>query len=266
MEWLLLGAALGGGLFAWRWIARAKSHGRWKALLHGVAAQLEGRASPSADGPELRAEADGQTVTLKLVDYQKSSGHVVAVVPLPDRSNTVRFYVGWDVPTAPAEVAHIPVVPSPGGLGLDGQVEIRAENAALALRFVPQAALALEDVRQKAGARGLMLTTKGGYLTLTLLGLQQSPELLAQTVRVTAKLAVLIGQVSAGTSLPSATESEAPITSVIRCESCQERPQAGEPWVRCAACKRPYHAACWRQSGPCVHCGDTTSVSVAVEL
>jgi hypothetical protein len=252
IEWVAVGAgalALGGGGWAYALMKRGKAHARWKLVLDEVARSLGGRASPGTmfDAPEFRAELDGTTVTLRLRDIHKSAeeGSAHAESKLPESAGMMRLYFGWDVPSAPTELVHVKDVPPIGGV--EGAVIAKAEDAALAASFMERALIDLIDVRREANAHGLEVIVRGGYLTLVLHGIQETPHMLERMVIVSTRLSKLVQ--------PGASEQ-----AIDRpCTLCEAK--GGGAWVRCARCEAPYHRACFEQAGSCLveRCGETRS-------
>jgi hypothetical protein len=205
IEWVVLGAAvLGAGGLAVRLFTRSRAHHQWAGLLAEVAQTIEGRASPASrfDDPELRAEVDGVTVTLRLVDIHKGAGgRVEAQARLLDPDETARVYLGWDVLAAPADLAHVPEVPYPNTLRVQGTLTARADQPVVVNRLLEAALLELTDVRREANARQLEVVVRGGYLTLLLHGLEPTAHLLVRALRTTASLAHHLDRAMRGTSL-----------------------------------------------------------------
>jgi hypothetical protein len=228
-------------------------------MLDSVAGEIGGRASPGSmfDAPELRAEIDGVTVTLKLSNIHKSAerGSAQAEAKLPEVAGAARLYFGWDVPSAPMGLEHVKDVP--GTVRAEGRVIAKADDAALAARFMDRAMIDLTDVRREAQAHGLEVICRGGYLSLHLRGIQETPHLLERMVVVSARLAQLMGVIASGTALPSG-ETKKAIDAI--CSVCDEK-YDGKPWVRCARCGAPYHRVCFDQAGACLvsGCGETAS-------
>ena len=242
-------AVLGGGSWIYSVVKRGNAHARWKPLLDEVARKLNGRASPGSmfDAPELRAELDGLTVTLRLKEIHKSTAQVLAESRLPESAGAVRLYFGWDVAQAPPDLAHVPRVDSREGIA-------KADDAALAARFFDRAMIDLIDVRREANARALEVIARGGYVTLVLYGIQETTHLLERMLIVSSRLAQTIGAVASGTALPP------PKTLDLICALC-DQPHDTKPWVQCARCEAPYHRACFEQAGSCLRpdCGSTQS-------
>ncbi|MEQ8275527.1 MAG: hypothetical protein RMA76_33295 [Deltaproteobacteria bacterium] len=264
IEWALLGAAaLGAGGYALRVVQRGRVHRRWAKILDDVAHDLGARASAGSrfDSPQLRTEIDGTTVTIVVngIDRGVRDRRGVATATLPDIANTVRFYFGWDVAKIPVAVEHVAEVPYPPIQRVDGDVKIRADDAAMATRFMREAILDLIDVRGAASAHALEVIAKGGYLELVVHGVTEQPAVLTRAARACARLATIVDTISRGTTLP-APEPEAPtLDDDATCALCDATRAEDEAWVVCAGCEAPYHAACFAQATACVRCGDTKS-------
>lgn len=283
-EWVVLGAAaLGAAGSVAAYVGRRRIHARWAARLSAVAGRVEGRASPASafDDPELRATIDGTQVTLRLLDFAKGvQGRVQTQAALPDTANLVRLYVGWDVETVPPELAHVPEVTGLGPQRVDGQLHVRAEDAALARRVIGDALLDLADVRREARARAVELVVRGGYVTSVFHGLEPTESLLERALLVTARLAPRIDAASRGTQLPAGDPAPPAATSDPAAPSASETPRdddAAPPrsgpcglcdesddkdgWVHCIRCGAPYHARCFAQATQCleVGCGSTVA-------
>lgn len=261
-------AALGGGGLTWSLIRRGRAHARWKAVLDQVADQLGGRASPGSmfDAPELRAELDGITVTLKLKDIHKSAakGAALAESRLPERAGSVRLFFGWEVEAAPAGLEHVPDVESLRTGRVEGSVIAKADDASIAERFMDRAMIDLLDVRREAGAHALEVVCRGGYLTLTLHGIQETPHMLERIVIVSTRLAKLMDEVAGRETLPAGpSQGGAPMSSPI-CTVCETAGRVGEAWVACAECGAPYHAACFDQATACVFDQETRARPIEV--
>lgn len=263
-------AALGGGGLTWSLVRRGRAHARWKAVLDQVAGELGGRASPGSmfDAPELRAEVDGITVTLKLRNIHKSAakGSALAESKLPERAGSVRLFFGWDVAAAPPGLEHVPDVESLRTGRVEGAVIAKADDAAVAERFMERAMIDLIDVRREANAHALEVISRGGYLTLSLHGIQETAHMLERIVIVSARLAEMMGQIASGTLL-EAGESAAPeATSSAVCTVCEAAYSAGEHWVACARCAAPYHRACFEQATACLLDQETRTRPLHPEL
>lgn len=268
IEWVVIGvgAALGAGILA-RAVRGKKSRGDWAERLEEVAARVGGRPSVGAEHPELRAEVDGTTVTLRLVDVAAGArGRVEAQASLPDPDNTARLYLGWDTSAPPAGLEHVPEVAPDGPSRLEGHLVLRADDPTLAHRALAAARLDLVDIRKEANARALELTARGGYLTLVVHGLEPTTSLLERSLKVVARLARVVDEASRGTALP-APEAHAdgdpeepaagptPVPPDARCELCDSGERAGIGWVRCGSCGAPYHEDCWAQATACLAVG-----------
>jgi hypothetical protein len=259
LEILAAAALLGGGGWFYLLVKRGRAHARWKSVLDQVAKELGGRASPGSmfDAPQLRAELEGLTVTLRLSNIHKTaaSGIARAESKLPDNAGAARLYFGWDVAAAPTDLAHVPDVPATART--DGEVIAKADDAALASRFMDRAMIDLIDVRREANAHGLEVICRGGYLTLVLHGIQETAHMLERIVIVSARLAQLVGAIASGTALP---EGKREVSLDLVCALCDEK-YDGKPWVKCARCGSPYHRVCFEQAGACLveGCGETAS-------
>lgn len=266
IEWALLGAAaLGAGGYAVRVIRRGRVHGRWSKILDDVAKSLGARPSAGSrfDAPQLRTEIEGTTVTIVVKDIHRGvrDRRAVATATLPDNANTVRFYFGWDVRAIPIAVEHVNEVPYPPIQRVDGDVKIRADDAAMATRFMRDAIIDLIDVREAASAHALEVIAKGGYLELVLHGVVEQPAVLVRAARVCQRLASVVDSMSRGTTLPTVTEDAPKVAADATCALCELSRAEGEAWVACAGCAAPYHAACFEQATSCVRCGHTAARS-----
>lgn len=290
LEWIALGAlALGGGGYVAGLMKRGRAHSAWKKTLEEVAEKLKGKASPATmfDAPELRATVDEITVTLKLTDIHKGpSGHATAESELPEGARSVRLYLGWDVPKTPTDMEHIPQIEA-RSTRVDGEVIMRADDAATGARFMKQAMIDLIDIRREAQSRAMEVIARGGYLKVVMHGVTQTSYMLERLVRTSVKLAKHLEAVSQGTALPAgeeapkalpsgeATGGEAPppqddgakaeaLEKDAVCGLCDDHPKPGEHWVRCVQCGTPYHKACFLQANACLSCGETRSVPAPV--
>lgn len=265
IEWIIAGAAalIAGGLAARR-VSKKKVHGDWSERLTEVAQRVGGRASPATadDHPQLRAELEGLTVTLELIDIHAGArGRVQTQAGLPDPDNTSRLYLGWDALETPKDLTHIPKQTT-GPTRLEGQVELRADDAVFGARVLQGAALQLADLRREGQGRALELVLRGGYLTLIVYGLEPTTAILIRGLEVTARLAHLVDEASRGTQLP-AGPSEAPalpapasaVDPETRCELCGDTASPDTPWVRCRACGTAYHERCFLQATACLVAG-----------
>lgn len=211
IEWAILGAAaLGAGGVALRAVRKGRVRRRWSGVLADVAQRTGARGSigSSSDAPELRTEIDGTTVTLKIIGIEKAprDGRIVASASLPDNANTIRFYFGWDVLEIPRAVEHIADVPYPPVQRVEGDVKIRADDGAMASRFLREAIVDLIDVRREATAHALEVIVKGGYLELLVHGLDEHPAVLERTARACQRLAAIVDTISRGTTLPAGAD------------------------------------------------------------
>ncbi|MCA9549547.1 MAG: hypothetical protein KC933_05885 [Myxococcales bacterium] len=275
IEWVVLGAAaLGAGGYAVRLLTRGRAHGRWSTLLAEVAQAIEGRASPASrfDNPELRAEVDGLTLTLRLYDVHKGAGGRAEVqVRLPDPDDTSRLYLGWDVAETPPDLAHVPEVPYPTTLRVQGVLTARADDPVLATRVLESSLLELTDVRREANAKQVEVVVRGGYLTLVLHGLEPTTQLLVRALKTTAALAHRVGSAAKGTALPAPADpvptqgsgdsepvpapEPLPEAGPVTCGLCGGTPSGSGAWVRCRRCRTPYHAECFQQATACLEEG-----------
>jgi hypothetical protein len=229
------GAILLAGGAAYVLVSRA-GRGRWATLTGEAARRLSGRAS----GSEIRAEVDGLTVTVRL-EESRPRGSATSTVALPGGAGA-RLYFGWDRPPPP-EMEHIPNVDVRTRVA--GSVVTKAEDAAFASRVIDAVITELIDVRREADAAGLSVACRGGYATLTVVGLTASPFLIERIAVVSARAARAIAGAAAGTLL-TAGPVEARVCTI--CEAGGE----GEAWVACRACAAPYHRSCFEQATACV--------------
>ena len=192
LGWALIGLGVAAGGARWLRARRSNRTHRalWPPLLTAVAARYAGRASSAGDSPGLRGTVDGTTVTLTLYDTQQPPDRVraEAEVALPDTNNIFRLHVGWDIIAAPQDLDHVPPVDA-GFVGLDGDVAVRADHPAVALRFLAATALDLIDVRRESLARALEVRVRGGYLQLTLHGMDAHEAAIDRVLKVAASLA-----------------------------------------------------------------------------
>lgn len=242
---LLAVAGLGIGVALSR---RGRAVGQLPALTE-ASAQIAGRLSAGGAEPELRAELEGRTVTLKVRD----GGRVgAATTNLPDLANTVRFYFGWDAPSVPAGLDHVKAVEPPNAAIIPGRTTMRADDPGLSARFLEATATLLLELYQGANARGLEVLSRGGYLTLTVHGQGLSAEGITTTMRTASTLAAILDRlVKTPNALPAGAK--------VACALCTDFKKDGEVWVRCEKCQGAHHQDCWRRSGSCGACGHGVS-------
>jgi hypothetical protein len=249
-----LGAAAltGGALFA-GWSAR-KRRSAWGAAMSGAAAALGGRVSAggAGDAPELRAEIEERTLTLRLAAVlgARDRRGATAALRLPDGLTPVRLYLGWGVDAAPSGLDHLPSIEQPDSAGLEGRFTVRAEDAALAARFVRAARLDLLDVmRELDTGDGVEVVVRGGYLDLGVRALACSAPLIERMARAARGLA---GHLEAAAAGPTALPPPALAPARRECALCADLERAKERWVGCARCGAAYHADCFVRAGACV--------------
>lgn len=180
---------LGGGLGV-GYARRGRSHRAWQNALEDAALRLpEARASAGTryDGPELRAELGGRTVSLRVTGEQ-TRGRARAKVALGDDAPAARLWLGWDVDEAPSDWAHVPEVHL-SEARVDGRMSARSDDAAFAQRALDGGYVDLIDARREASAHGVVLALRGGYLELELHGIERSSHLLERALRSAAGLA-----------------------------------------------------------------------------
>ncbi|MCK6548140.1 hypothetical protein L6R52_19975 [Myxococcota bacterium] len=259
LEGLLVAVAVAGGAWAWALSRRAKAHGRWKLVLGEVATKLGGRASPGSmfDAPELRAELEGTTVTLKLQDVHLGpKGVARADANIGGVDERLRMYVGWDAPATPEGLAHFPEVIAARGVIVEGKLDVRGSDAEVTRRFAELAAAELVELRALTGGRALEVIVRGGYLELRALGAEASAAMVEHLARSAARLVLMIRVAASKDALPAG---KVPLAlgagARVTCELCTDYKRDGEAWIRCETCGAPYHFKCWAQSGACVVAG-----------
>ena len=275
-------AVVGSGGLAYRLFGKRRAHERWKTLLLKVAEKKGGRASPGSmfDAPELRIEWNGTTVTLKLVDIDQGpeGSAAVAAAALPEHLSDLRLYFGWDVDRPPPEVSPLPEVNTLRQGQLSGQVLARADDPDLAERFLKHALHHLVDVRREAHARSVEVLARGGHVTLTLNGIQETEYMLERIVIVSSQLGEIFTDLRepAGLSAKQAglpgdgPASGAPKPTSLAppdsrphpgrpCTLCGLPSQGRERFVCCIRCQSIYHQGCFHQAARCVEdgCGET---------
>lgn len=185
-------AALSVGIAVAHRIKKGAALARWRMLLDEVAGTMGGRVSAPGphEAPQLRAEVAGRTVTLTLARFAADPARIraEAQVALPDRDDLMRLYVGWDAVDPPPDFAHVPtrIVTVPPGL--DGRIQVHADEATVAERFVDRCAADLLDVRRETEARALEVRIRGGYLTLITHGTRPTAPMLERTLRAAHRL------------------------------------------------------------------------------
>lgn len=203
---LALGAAVlvvfGGGL-GLGYLRRGRSHDRWKHALDEAASRLPGaRVSPGSrfDGPELRVEQDGHTVSVFVRGADDASRGVALAKARLDPAPASRLWFGWDDIEAPSDWSHIDEV-GVNTTRIGQRIVVRSDDVAFAQRFVDGAHLDLVDVRREARAHGVSAALRGGYLELRFEGIVVSSHLLERLVIATARLASSAPEWAAGTRL-----------------------------------------------------------------
>jgi hypothetical protein len=190
---LALTLTLGGGV-ALGYVRRGRRHRRWRDALREASTRLRGaRASAGTrfDGPELRAELHGFTVRLR-VTGASDQGVARASVALGEATPPSRLWIGWDVPEAPTDWAHVPEARVT--TRAEGTLRARSDDPAFAERAIEGAYLDLVDARREARAHGVTLAVRGGYLHLELRGITTSPHLLERAARAAARIAANLPQ------------------------------------------------------------------------
>lgn len=183
---------LSAALAARRRVQKGSAFARWRRLLYEVSQTMGGRVSAPhpSEAPQLRAEIAGRTVTLTLANFTADPARIRAdaQVALPEGGNLVRLYVGWDAVDAPPDFAHVPVQIVTVPPGLDGRLQIHAEDPTVGERFLAQTAVDLLDVRRETEARALEVRVRGGYLTLSTDGTRPTAPMLERTLRAAHRL------------------------------------------------------------------------------
>lgn len=209
MELLLLGAGavlvvLAGG-FAVGFVRRGRDHRRWQLALNEAARRLpSARTSPGTrfDGPELRSEVEGYTVSVRVRPGRRPEveGAAYASVALGPDAPHSRVWLGWDAGEPPADSRHLPEL-AIEAQRVDGRILALGDDAAFAQRTLDGVYLDLLDVRREARAHAVVLTVRGGYLELQFFGIQVSAHLLERLTRASARIAAALPRFAAATAL-----------------------------------------------------------------
>lgn len=191
LTWALIGLGLAAGGAGWAWTSARRPREAspdWPPLLARVAAKYGGRAV-TARPIGLRGTVDGLTLTLSLFDVERGPQRTRAVVdvPVPDASS-MRLHLAWDTLVPARGFDHVPVIDLPIR-ELVGAVTIRADDEDAASSFIAGVAWDLVDVRREALAEAVEVTVRGGYLQLTLHGMQADELTIDRVARVAARLA-----------------------------------------------------------------------------
>lgn len=170
--------------------ARKRQEARrlWLPELEAAARLLPaGARTALGEAPELRADIDGRTVTVRIVG-DGAAGQARAFVALNAEAPATRLWLGWDAQEPPADWRPVSEV-TVDAHRLDGTVLALSDDASLAQRALDGAYLDLLDVRREAEAHAAILSVRGGYLELQLDGTKVSAHLLNRLARATARLA-----------------------------------------------------------------------------
>jgi hypothetical protein len=287
-----------GGAAAYSFAAKGRAHARWKPVLDEAARRLGGRASTATmfDAPELRAEVNGLTVTLKLQNINKAPRRVVSIseASLPEGMSGVRLYFGWDVTRLSRDLEYISEIPFPKAFGLEGRVIVRADDAVVAHHFAERVAIDLVDTRREASAHAVEVLARGGTVRLAVHGLLESAAVVERLVRATARITRSVVESARAPAAaapktpptpparppsplpipePAPPKSDSiappapppPVTPTVEaatCGLCGEARTGPGAWLRCTRCKTAYHPACWHQATGCVADGCTETRSI----
>jgi hypothetical protein len=254
MEALLLLVAAGSAA-AYVLANRGKNNAEWRPVLEEAARSLEGRTSFGGmfDEPELRAEQDGRTVTVRLKNLQRPPAHRIAVADLvlDPGAPSARIYLGWGVTRLPPDLHYIPEVGSEGWSEMQGNLQIRADDVELARSFVDAAARDLVDLRRSMRATAIEVLVRSGTLKLAVHGPTPSAPAVRELVGLSLALArLLAGQKSSAETAPTAPMT--PAAATPRCALCGSEAKLGDEWLACKRCRSPYHRACWITATGCV--------------
>ncbi|MBI2378847.1 MAG: hypothetical protein HYV07_32935 [Deltaproteobacteria bacterium] len=250
-----------GGAIAYSALGRGKRRAAWAPAIEQARARLLARVSGGSDTPELRADLDGREVMLQLRAIH-SPEQTVAIAETRLSSEALRLFVGWDVTRVRDDISYIPEVPYPGPQKLSGQVTARADDPAVAERFLVHASSTLLDLRRCSAARALELLARGGLLRIAVHGLAATSLSIERTVTASVELARLLELAASGVELPpivarpeksvAVEPASTPKPEPHACALCEGRRTPDGGFVRCKRCGTTYHAQCWRQATGCV--------------
>lgn len=218
-------------------VALSPRRGNRRLAFDDAAKRLSARAS----GNELRSEIDGFTVNVRVEDRR-----ITAHARLEEGTETLRIFIGWDVPAVPDGLAHFPEIALPVAYTFAGTMTTRASERELADRFLERAAASLIELRTSTGAASLAVTVRGGHVELALAQTKETAEAIEQIARTTAALARRLAL--SERSLPA-------LPAERRCAACVDT--GGDEWTSCPKCGANYHVACFAKGGGCVAPGCT---------
>lgn len=229
----------------------------WQPAIDAAAQSLGGRPALSGGEAQLRAEHGGVTVTVKMRDDV-----AFAECPLHPGAGAARIYLASGAAEPPTDIAHFPEVTLPPAYALDPPVVLRSDDPAAALAFAegaPPVLLELLRVRPRA----IEALIRGGTTRLTLRGVRPQASTIEELVRVTARLAALLGGDEAASAratkaIPAAT----PARETCALCSGERRPEVA--WVKCRRCGSLHHAECFDTAKHCAKadCGGVLADAV----
>lgn len=183
--WLLASAAaaLAGGALGFGMFRRSRARSRWESVLEAAQALLPGARISTSDAPELRAELEGRTVSLRIEDASAGADLATAraFVRLAPSAESLKLWIGWDV-EPPEDWAHVPEA-SLGPTALDENLWARAEPTAVAQPAWEEVRWDLVDVRREAQAVSVHLGARAGHLELALDGIVASAALVERLAK-----------------------------------------------------------------------------------
>ena len=181
--------ALGSGVSltyaAWAWLRKSPSDA-WELAIKDAHSELSGsRVSTGGDGPELRVENDGLSLTLRVRPTDGTLEVVTALKPDPDRP---RCWLGWDIMDLPKDWMHVAevVLSAPQ---MEGEIRCLSDDASMSQQLFKDIELDLVDIRREAQSLGVSVSARGGYLRLSLPGSQPSAHAVTRLVPVTTRIA-----------------------------------------------------------------------------
>ena len=227
----------------------------WKAAISAAAESLSGRPALAGPGGELRAEANGSTVTAKVgPDLATADASLFPGAP------QIRMYLATGIETVPEDLTYIPEAALPPAFGLDPPVLLRSDDADKAVQVAETSVLPLSGLKQAARADSLELLVRGDTLTVRLRGAEPSAEAVEHLIRTTAGLAHQFGG-DPGDGPALIKQLPAKAEGPKKCTFCDGQRRPGVDWVECVRCESPYHAECWTTLRECSKpgCGSVES-------
>lgn len=225
----------------------------WAKPIETAAASLKGRPAIAGGDAELRAEAEGVTVTVKT-----RGSLLTAEAPLYPEAKEVRIYLASGIEKTPQDLTYLPEAALPPAFGLDPPVILRSDDPLRAAQLAEGSVLDLSGAQREASARAVEVLIRGGTLRLALHGAAEKAAAIERAVSAAARLVVRLG---GNRQLAEASIKQLPASTpaIPTCTLCGGQQRPGVAWVKCRRCGSPHHKECWDSAHHCSKegCGDT---------